>query len=309
MPRPARMPVRPSRRWLVAAVVALVAAGVTAWLVRTPVPAAAGPAGTAGLTGENAPHTHVTGDGMAGMTGAVVPVGGTGASAGGYTMRPLVSGFVAGTPGEFRFVVTGPDGAPVTRYAVVHDKLLHLIIARHDLTGYQHLHPTLAPDGTWSIPVTFAAAGSYRAYADFTAVDAKGTQAAAVLAVDLTVTGPAVPDSPLPPPATSTTVDGLTVAYRGAPVVGTAEPFVFTVTRDGQPVALEPYLGAFGHLVVLRRGDLGYLHIHPETEPAPPAGTVKCWFAAPDPGSYRMYLDFQVGGVVHTAEYTLVVPA
>ena len=27
---------------------------------------------------------------------------------------------------------------------------------------------------------------------------------------------------------------------------------------------MEPYLGAKGHLVALREGDLAYLHIHPE---------------------------------------------
>ena len=38
-----------------------------------------------------------------------------------------------------------------------------------------------------------------------------------------------------------------------------------TVTKDGQPVTdLQPYLGAYGHLVALRAGDLAYLHVHPE---------------------------------------------
>ena len=45
-----------------------------------------------------------------------------------------------------------------------------------------------------------------------------------------------------------------------------------TVTQDGEPVTdLQPYLGAYGHLVALRDGDLGYLHVHPDGEPG--AGT------------------------------------
>ena len=78
-----------------------------------------------------------------------------------------------------------------------------------------------------------------------------------------------------------------------------------TVTRSGRPARLEPYLGAYGHLVVLREGDLGYVHVHPETELVD--GKVKFWLAAPRPGRYRMFFDFQVAGQVHTAAWTAVV--
>ncbi|MEK8109242.1 hypothetical protein NKG94_40115 [Micromonospora sp. M12] len=37
---------------------------------------------------------------------------------------------------------------------------MHLIVVRRDLTGYQHLHPTMAKDGTWSVPLTLAQPGS-----------------------------------------------------------------------------------------------------------------------------------------------------
>lgn len=295
----------PIRRALVAVAVALAAAGLTTWLVRTPVPAAAGPASTAGLAGENAPHVHVTGDGMVGMSGAAVPVQGTGASAGGYTLRPLTTSFTPGSPGTFSFRIDGPDGQPATRFAIQRDKPLHLIVARRDLTGYQHLHPVMAPDGTWSVPLTLDQPGSYRAYADFAALDAKGNATAAVLAVELTATGVATAQ-PLAAPATTNQVAGFTVSYQGSPTVGTAEPFLFTITRAGAPVVPEHYLGSFGHLVVLRQADLGYLHIHPED--TLDSGAVKFWLAAPGPGTYRMYLDFQVDGLVHTAEFTLRVP-
>jgi len=56
---------------------------------------------------------------------------------------------------------------------------------------------------------------------------------------------------------------------------------------------------------VVREGDLGYVHVHPEPDLL--GGAVKFWLAAPSPGSYRMFFDFQRGGRVHTAEYTLVV--
>jgi hypothetical protein len=127
---------------------------------------------------------------------------------------------------------------------------------------------------------------------------------AAVLAIDLRASGTGHPH-PLPPASRTSTVDGFTVRYQGSPVVGTVEPMLFRVTRAGQPVPLQHYLGTYGHLVVLRQRDLGYLHIHPE--PALADGAIKFWLAMPSTGTYRVYLNFQVAGAVHTAEFTLPV--
>jgi hypothetical protein len=91
------------------------------------------------------------------------------------------------------------------------------------------------------------------------------------------------------------------VTYEGTPVVGATSPMLFRVSAG----ALEPYLGSFGHLVVLREGDLGYVHVHPE--PQLSGGAVKFWLSAPSPGTYRMYFDYQVSGKVSTAEFTLKV--
>ncbi|MBO0870537.1 MAG: hypothetical protein J2P15_18435 [Micromonosporaceae bacterium] len=299
------------RRWALGLVaLAALAAGLVV-VLRTPVPAASGPPTAAG-SGEAAPHTHLPMAGMAAMDGATVPVGGTGPSAGGYSLVPTRSVVQPGRAENFSFQIRGADGRPVTRFAVVHDQLMHLILVRRDLTGFQHLHPAMAPDGTWSVPLTLPSPGQYRAYADFTLVAPGGTLDALVLGVDLTA--PAGPGpggagargtSPLPPPAVVSTVDGLTVRYEGTPAIGVVQPLLFAVYRAGAPVTPQPYLGAYGHLVVLRQADLGYLHIHPE--PALVDGRVKFWLALPGPGSYRMYAQLRVAGVVHTAEFTLAV--
>jgi hypothetical protein len=76
------------------------------------------------------------------------------------------------------------------------------------------------------------------------------------------------------------------------------------IELDGRPVTdLEPYLGAFGHLVAIRAGDLGYLHVHPE-EGAPGPG-IDFATAFPEPATYRLFLDFQHRGVVRTAAFTI----
>ncbi|MEU8424234.1 hypothetical protein AB0C15_25520 [Micromonospora sp. NPDC048835] len=222
----------------------------------------------------------------------------------GYTLEPLDA-----PAGEFAFQVAGPDGRPVTSYEVAHDKQMHLIVARRDLSGFRHVHPELAPDGTWRVDSPLAGPGQWRAFADFTPTGGEPL----TLGVDVTVPGE-LTERQLPAPTTSATVDGYTVTLTGAPQPGRTSSLTLTVSRDGQPVTdLEPYLGAYGHLVALRRGDLAYLHVHPDGTPGDgrtrPGPAVTFLADVPSAGTYRLYLDFKHGGRVHTAEFTVVAGA
>lgn len=258
---------------------------------------------------ESQPHTHTTGGtvaqgGSAAMTSMGAAVGGLSLSSGGLTLVPVTTTFSAGQKQRLTFRITGAGGAPVTTYAIVHEKLLHLIVIRRDLTGFQHLHPSMAADGTWAIDLTLAEPGIYRMIADFTAV-VGGSQIATTLGSDLTVAGNYVPTA-LPAPVKAVTADGFAVGYEGAPNTKSTQPMLFSVAGpDRKAAVLEPYLGAFGHLVVLRAGDLAYVHVHPEAQPVD--GKVKFWLSVPSSGAYRMFFDFQVAGQVHTAAWTVEV--
>ncbi|HNG56827.1 MAG TPA: hypothetical protein PLX70_05235, partial [Solirubrobacterales bacterium] len=113
---------------------------------------------------------------------------------------------------------------------------------------------------------------------------------------------------------------GFKATLRGELEAGSSSELTAHLTRGGRPVTdLEPYLGAFGHLVALREGDLGYLHVHAEdgTEGNPVQGhehahspetagpDIEFAAEAPTPGRYLLYLDFKVDGRVHTAEFVL----
>nr|GID86169.1 hypothetical protein Ade03nite_50930 [Actinoplanes derwentensis] len=251
---------------------------------------------------ESQPHVHGT-TAPIGTTGGA-PVGGLSLSGGGLTLTPLTTVFDAGKARRLEFTINGPGGAPVTTFAVVHDKLLHLIVIRRDLTGFQHLHPVMAPDGTWSVDLTLGEPGLYRMIADFTA-QVGGVETVSSLGSDLTVAGDYAPVT-LPDPVRAATTGDFQVGYEGTPATESTQPLLMTVTDgSGKPAVLEPYLGAFGHLVMLRQNDLGYVHVHPETQLVD--GKVKFWLAAPSPGTYRMFLDFQVAGKVSTAAWTVVV--
>jgi hypothetical protein len=225
----------------------------------------------------------------------------------GYTLEPVSTTLPAGPRVPFRFRITGPDGHPLTSYAVEHEKELHLIVVRRDLAGFQHVHPVRAADGTWSIPLDLRQAGSWRVFADFRP---KALTSGLTLGTDVTVAGSFVP-RPLPAATTTASVDGYDVTLAGKAEAGKTSDLTFTVTRGGKPVSdLQPYLGAFGHLVSLRTGDLAYLHTHPAQEAhAGDSGGPAVKFGAefPTAGSYRLFLDFKHGDAVHTAEFTVTV--
>jgi hypothetical protein len=225
----------------------------------------------------------------------------------GYTLVPASTALSAGAAVPFRFTVTGPDGRPVTRYERSHEKDLHLIVVRRDLVAFQHVHPERAADGTWSVPLDLAAAGTYRVFADFVPAGGDGL----TLGADVAVAGAYVPAG-LPAPAATAEVDGYQVSLAGAATAGRETELTFTVRRDDAPVALQPYLGAYGHLVSVRAGDLAYLHTHPTADAVagqPGGPDVAFGTTFPTAGSYRLFLDFQVDDQVRTAAFTVVVPA
>ncbi|MEV6492827.1 hypothetical protein AB0M20_30030 [Actinoplanes sp. NPDC051633] len=124
----------------------------------------------------------------------------------GYRLLPPTGELSTGDPQPFQFRVAGLDGTPVTAYTTSHDKDLHLIVVRRDLSGFQHLHPSLAADGTWSTPFAVAASRQYRVFADFQPAGHEGL----TLGVDIPALGDNRP-RPLPPAGTTTTFDGYTV--------------------------------------------------------------------------------------------------
>jgi hypothetical protein len=232
--------------------------------------------------------------------------GGLMTSQSGYTLQPSASILEADADATVAFRVLGPDGRPVEAYTPSHEKLLHLIAVRRDLASYQHVHPVLGDDGVWRVPLDLSQAGDYRLIADFvpTADDEPVT-----LGTDLSVAGEYDPQ-PLPAPSRTARVGDYTVTLDGRLVPGEESALTLSVTRDGRPVTdLQPYLGAYGHLVVLRDGDLAYLHVHPAGEPGDgttrPGPGITFFTTTPSPGTYRLFLDFRHEGVVRTAEFTV----
>jgi hypothetical protein len=261
-----------------AVVLALVFAGAALAGSRLDVHPGKTPAGKPGMSGMDAPQ----------------PVRGLAVSENGLTLELARRTAPQGSPFALAFRIVDARGETVRDFDVEHTKRMHLIVVRRDMTGFQHLHPTENADGTWSLPVTLPDAGSYRVFADFSTGEKPYT-----LADDITVDG-TLRTQPLPAPAGAADVDGLHVALtEGAAKAGAESELSFAVTRAGRPVPVADYLGAKGHLVALRQGDLAFLHVHPDEN------RLKFMATFPTAGTYRLFLQFKTtDGRLHTAAFT-----
>lgn len=217
----------------------------------------------------------------------------------GYRLVTDSDAVAAGMPHRFEFRIVDDAGAAVTGFQQLHERPLHLIVLSRNLVDYWHLHPTMDASGEWSVELPALAPGSYRVFADFQPMGADNL----TLGTDLIVPGD-VHSSALPAVAITASVDEYTVALAANPAVGDNE-LSFTVERDGEIVRTEPYLGAAGHLIAIRAGDLAFLHVHPHTGDS---SIVTFTGDLPTAGIYRLFFDFSHGGAVRTAAFTLVVP-
>ncbi len=230
----------------------------------------------------------------------------------------------AGEKALLRFFISNPKtGARVKKYVVNHEKLFHLFVVSQDLTVYQHIHPQLKRDGSFEVETVLPKPGLYKLHADF--FPTGGT--AQVLHREFSTAGyrasrvSALP-SLIPDEKFVKRVDGMKISLEleGNPVAGALVPLKYRLTdeRTGEPVRdLEPYLGAWGHTLMLNADQSEYLHSHPTEmlpigEPAEslrggPEVEFKTMF--PAAGNYRIWTQFQRAGRVVTVFFTVKVVA
>ncbi len=235
---------------------------------------------------EPAEHRSATdvGDGLPGLASTTA----------GFGIVPSTAIVDAGHPVRYDFSIVA-DGTTVTDFDVEHTKRMHLIVVRRDFVAFAHEHPTMQPDGSWTTTLELDEPGTYRVFADFVVDGDKHT-----VGTDLFVAGEFDP-RPLPPASSIARIgDGYDVELHGVPVADGASELTFTVRRHGEVIAdLADYLSAKGHLVVLRDGDLAYLHVHADEN--------RLAFEAdfPTAGTYRLFLQFEHDGQVRTAPFTV----
>lgn len=232
---------------------------------------------------------------------------GRSATAGGYTLDRVRFPDAPGK-GTLSFRIRNDHGQPHTRFQREQAKLMHVYVVRTDLADFDHVHPDMAADGTWTTPLTLERPGTYRVVTEFVATGHHGPNAHVVLGDDITVGGPHT-DEPLPGTDAPVRADGYELHLFGDLTAGEPTSFKIHFTHGGDEVTdLEPYLEAYAHLTGFRRGDLTTVHLHPEesAKPGGRGGPMLAFHAEFDkPGTYRLFIQFQTGGRLHTAPATV----
>jgi len=243
-----------------------------------------------------------------------------------------------------------------------HGKLMHLFLVREPaLDAFAHLHPTKRDWKTFDTPLPPLPPGEYRLYADVTYETGFSDTLTALVK--------------LPPPAESPVAleadDAWCVNHEFAPRTATLQTNALTSElsmelsasaalaenrdvelrvlvrdHDGQPVALQPYMGMAGHLIVRRDDGSVFTHLHPSGSysmtaqqlfelraegkaplavasvkgepicripelPNSPVAREQISFpyAFPKPGAYRLWAQVKIAGAIQTGVFDVDVPA
>jgi hypothetical protein len=221
------------------------------------------------------------------------------------TPTPLTAGQAAML--SFQPQQADDDKAPVP-LATVHEKKMHLIVVSKDLGEFYHEHPEFKASGRYDVPFTFKAGGDYVLFQDYQP-EGSGHQLGRQ---EVSVAGSKKAPAQFNADALQWTKDGYqaTLAFDKPVQVGQSLALSINLSRNGQPVAdLDNYLGALGHMVVISQDTKQYLHVHPQdqADKGPKIGFQTMFEQA---GLYRVFLQFNHGGQIHTADFTVnVAPA
>ncbi|MFO0616966.1 MAG: hypothetical protein U0414_30505 [Polyangiaceae bacterium] len=253
-------------------------------------------ASTTEQAASSAPHAHDAPERAGGTVAASVKVA-----------QPVEPG----RPAELAFAFADGSGRPLDDFQVVHEKRLHLFVVSDDLAFFDHVHPSdsaTAP-GNWSIAQSFPRAGTYHLYADFTSA----SEGAHMTKSDLEVPG----DRPAPAPLVASTEPtqrvgdlAITAKFVGAPIPSGDAMLEYSIAdeRGAAVTDLEPYLGAFGHLFILKDDRVTTVHAHPLDGGGAHGGPKLTFHASlPGPGKYKLWAQFQRRGEVMTAPWVIEV--
>jgi heavy metal-binding protein len=230
----------------------------------------------------------------------------------------------AGDKVKFRFMIFHPaTGKQIKEFNLLHDMPLHFFIVSQDFEHFEHIHPEKQTDGSFTIETVLPVAGYYKLFCDF--FPAGGMpQVSHHNLVTAGFSGDLVSSQARLAPDKSLvkTVQDTRVELKLEP----AQPFSskpatlhyhLVDQKSGEPVKdLQPYLGAWGHTLILSEDGTDYLHSHP-TEMIPDEMDRTNLRGGPDivfdtffprPANYRIWTQFQRHNQITTVAFTVAVP-
>ncbi len=249
----------------------------------------------------------------------------------GYDLKitSIPENIIPNEPTKIVFVIVNEQDEVVKDYTISHEKIMHFILVRKDLQGFQHLHPDFNQStGEFSLDVTFPTDGPYRIYPDFIPTPDNPEKQTVTLSKDISVgdlskyqAQPLTADT-----ENSKSENGFNIDYYfgSIPRVEAQIDYSLTISKPNinEQVQLEPYLGAMGHSVIIKEGSLDFIHTHAlgmdmgdmeGMSAAEHAGhssepdTADFSTKFSEKGKYKIFTQFQVYGNVITTDYVIEV--
>lgn len=225
---------------------------------------------------------------------------------------------------KFRFSIFHPvTEKQIKDFNILHDMPFHLFVVSQDFESFQHIHPDKQPDGSFTIETELPKAGYYKLFCDFFPVGGMPQ----VIHHNLVTAG--YKGDLLSSQARLTPDKTLVKSVAGTRFQLQLEPeqvfagkpaelhYHLVDEKTGAPVTdLKPYLGAWGHTLILSEDGTDYLHSHPtemipdEVDRSKLVGKADVVFDTffPRPGNYRIWSQFQRGAKLLTVSFTIYVP-
>ncbi len=228
-----------------------------------------------------------------------------------YLVGPTYYGAPLAAPvKQIRFAVKGADGKSQRFPELVHEKPLHLILVSDDLNDFMHVHPELGEKNEFGIDVEFPRPGRWHAFAQST--PAGGVNQVERRAMEIEKSTPRA----APPRTIAVKMD--------APTLLTGRDlrirFALTDAKTGGPVNdLQPYLGAWGHFILISEDKKTFIHAHPmeaagtahdhSVPLGPSPEMIEIVTGFDKPGRYKLWAQFQRGGVEQVVPFWVDVAA
>ena len=201
----------------------------------------------------------------------------------------------------------------IRAFEYVHERPIHLLVASADLAEFDHIHPELTAGDAYELDYAFAHGGRYRLWADYSLPG----EPPRVESFDVEVQGPTRPAQKLVPISLTQSSASLTVKLDAAQTLRAGVDIPIALKLSGNTAELEPYLGAWAHVVISSEDLCTFAHAHPiesasvmsaihthvVSGPAPEAVHILTSF--PKPGLYKLWAQFQQAGKVLTVPFVL----
>ena len=209
-----------------------------------------------------------------------------------------------GVATKLKFTVRDPwNNRTVTNFQIVHEKLFHMFVVSQDLQFFVHDHPEFQPEGDFTFDLTFPKPGMYRVLGDFYPDGAMPQ----LIAKTVFVPGPPPVPITLAHDYSEKATENMQVELTttpAKPIAGLSTLMMFHI----KPVeGLEPYLGAWCHMLAASDDLIDLIHTHPFTAEA--TSLIQFSVIFPRARTYRVWVQFQRKGVVNTARFDVPVTA